>query len=60
MGGPGLPELDESVALVGAGETGVTVIVPVKGIGRAESGERVYVTVNGAYGSDVWESAPDD
>jgi hypothetical protein len=33
--------------MVGAGEDGVIVMVPVKGVGAAESGESVYVSTYG-------------
>lgn len=34
----------DAVALLGSGDEGVIVIVPVKGVGRNEPGEMVYVS----------------
>lgn len=45
--GTGRPEVisaGDAVALPGSGDEGVIVIVPVKGVGRNESGESVYVS----------------
>lgn len=50
-----LAKLNDSVDEVGMSGKGVIVIVPVKGVGKPGSGESVYVTVNGAPGS---ESSP--
>ncbi len=51
-------KLDDSVASVGGRDKGVTVIVPVKGVGRPGSGESVYVTVKGEFESGIWELEP--
>ena len=51
-------KLDDSVASVGGRDKGVTVIVPVKGVGSPCSGESVYVTVKRVFESGTWEPEP--
>jgi hypothetical protein len=48
----------DAVAVLGNGDEGVIVIVPVKGVGRNEPGESVYVSSYGRYRLRGCEAEP--